>query len=324
MAPNNTTLTIKYLVGGGYESNAGSGEIIKVNSVEYDNMTGGLLPDQLKILNDTKSSLRVTNSIPATGGKNVESDDEVRQNALAYFSAQNRAVTKGDYLVRIYSLPPKYGSVAKAQIVTNTSLDVNVNQMLSGVIDTNNIAQVNNNDIQTYFRKLSYDRSNPFAINLYVLSYDSNKNLTETNEALVNNIINYLKQYRLLTDSVNLIDGYIINIGVEFSISVYSGYNKKDTLSNVIKSVKDFFNIDKWNFSQPINLSQLELEIAKVEGVQSVVSLEIKNLNANDGNYSVVEYDIKNATRNRIIYPSVDPSIFECKYPDRDIKGTII
>lgn len=324
LAPNNTTLTIKYLVGGGYESNAGSGEIIKVNSVEYDNMTGGLLPDQLKILNDTKSSLRVTNSIPATGGKNVESDDEVRQNALAYFSAQNRAVTKGDYLVRIYSLPPKYGSVAKAQIVTNTSLDVNVNQMLSGVIDTNNIAQVNNNDIQTYFRKLSYDRSNPFAINLYVLSYDSNKNLTETNEALVNNIINYLKQYRLLTDSVNLIDGYIINIGVEFSISVYSGYNKKDTLSNVIKSVKDFFNIDKWNFSQPINLSQLELEIAKVEGVQSVVSLEIKNLNANDGNYSVVEYDIKNATRNRIIYPSVDPSIFECKYPDRDIKGTII
>jgi hypothetical protein len=323
LAPSNTTLTVKYIVGGGFESNAGTDEVTRVISVEYDNITEGLSGEKLTKLDAAKNSLRVTNAIPVTGGKNPETNDEIRQNAMAFFSAQNRAVTKDDYLVRSYSMPPQFGTIAKAQVVTNTSLDVSVNNILRGAIDTQNNASVVNHDVQTYFRKLSYDRSNPFAINLYLLSYNGNRNLVPANEALVNNLINYLKQFRLLTDAVNIIDGYIINIGVEFSISVFKGYNKKDTLLTAIEIIQDFFAIDKWNFSQNINLSQLELEIAKVEGVQSVLSLNIENLNANDGDYSVVEYDIKSATRNKIIYPSIDPSIFEIKFPDQDIKGTV-
>ena len=128
----------------------------------------------------------------------------------------------------------------------------------------------------------------------------------------------------MLTDGVNIIDGYIINVGVNFTITVYKGYNKKDVLSNCITAVQNFFDIDRWNFSQPINLSQLQLEIAKVDGVQSVVSLEIYNKTALDGNYSQVEYDIAAATKNGVIYPSVDPSIFEVKYPDSDIKGSVL
>jgi len=324
LAPNNTTITVKYLVGGGYTSNASVDEIINIDSVEYDNSTIGLLPDQITKIDDAKSSLRVTNPVPATGGKDPETNDEIRQNALAFFAAQNRSVTKDDYLVRVYSMPPKYGSLAKVQVVTNTSLDVNVNQILTGTIDANNIAQVTNTDTQTYFRKLSYDRSNPFAINLYVLSYDNNKNLTPANQALINNMINYLKQFRMITDAINVVDGYVINIGLEFTISVFKGYNKKEVLLNAITAVQYFFNIDNWNFSQTINLSQLELEIAKTDGVQSVLSLDIFNLNANDGNYSKVEYDINSATRNKIVYPSVDPSVFEIKYPDQDIKGTVV
>jgi hypothetical protein len=324
LAPNNTTLTVKYLVGGGFESNTGQDEIIRVDSVEYDNMVDGLPPDKISKFNDAKNSLRVTNETPATGGKDAETNEEIRQNALAYFAAQNRAVTKDDYLVRVYSMPSQYGSLAKVQVITNTSLDVNVNQVLNGTMDTENSANVIDNDIQTYFRKLTYDRSNPFAINLYILSYDSNKNLTPANQALTNNLINYLKQYRLITDAVNIVDGYVINIGVEFTISVFKGYNKKDVLLSVIETVQDFFNIDKWEFSQTINLGQLELSMARIEGVQSVLSLDIYNLNANDGNYSVVEYDINSATRNKIIYPSIDPSVFEVKYPDKDIKGTVV
>jgi hypothetical protein len=311
-------------VGGGYASNAGVDEIVNIDSVEYDNNSSGLAPDQISLLNEAKNSIRVTNPIPATGGKDPETNEEIRQNALANFAAQNRAVTKDDYLVRVYAMPPKYGSLAKAQIITNSSLDVNVNQMLTGTVDVNNVATVMNNDIQTYFRKLNYDRSNPFAINLYVLSYNSNKNLTEANPALINNLINYLKQFRMITDGVNVVDGYVINIGIEFTISVFKGYNKKDVLLSAIETVQSFFDIDKWSFSQAINLSQLELEIAKVEGVQSVLSLDIYNLNANDGNYSPVEYDVKSATRNKVIYPSVDPSIFEIKYPEQDIKGTVV
>jgi hypothetical protein len=128
----------------------------------------------------------------------------------------------------------------------------------------------------------------------------------------------------MLTDGVNLIDGYIINIGVNFVITVFKGYNKKEVLLNCINTVKDFFNIDNWNFSQLINLSQLQLEIAKVEGVQSVVNLEVVNKTILDGSYSPVEYDIASATKNNIIYPSVDPSIFEVKYPESDIKGSVL
>jgi phage-related baseplate assembly protein len=130
-----------------------------------------------------------------------------------------------------------------------------------------------------------------------------------------------MKRYRIMTDGVNLIDGYIINIGVNFAITVYKGYTKKDVLSECIQTIQNFFNIDNWNFSQPINLSQLELEIAKVEGVQSIVNLEIINKTTLDGNYSAVEYDISSATKNNIIYPSTDPSCWEIKYPNSDIIG---
>ena len=91
-----------------------------------------------------------------------------------------------------------------------------------------------------------------------------------------------------------------------------------------IKTVQNFFNIDKWNFSQPINLSQLQLEIAKVNGVQSVVNVKITNKTSLDGDYSPVEYDIKAATKNGIIYPSVDPSVFEVKFPSSDIIGACL
>jgi hypothetical protein len=157
-----------------------------------------------------------------------------------------------------------------------------------------------------------------------VLGYNENKNLTQINEALFYNIKEYLKKYRLLTDGVNIIDGYIINIGVNFKILTYNNYNKKEVLNNCITKVKDFFNIDKWSFSQPINLSQLELEIARVEGVQSLTNVEIVNLTAKDGNYSPHEYDILSATKNKIIYPSLDPCVFEVKYPDIDIKGNVV
>ena len=128
----------------------------------------------------------------------------------------------------------------------------------------------------------------------------------------------------MITDAVNIIDGYIINIGVEFAITVYKGYNKKDVLSNCISTIQDFFNINNWSFSQPINLSQLTLEIAKVDGVQSVVNVNISNLNASNGSYSPVTYDIAAATQNGIIYPSVDPSCFEVRFPNSDIRGSCL
>jgi hypothetical protein len=327
LAPTNTTLTVTYTIGGGYESDSPSNSIVNVESANLDNITEGMTIEELNTFNIVKTSLRVNNEDSTTGGAGPESDEAIRQNAIANFAGQNRIVTQNDYLGRVYSMLPKYGGIAKAQVITYNSLDVNQNQILTGTVNEQNVATVNNNNTQNYFRKIAFDRSNPFSVNLYVLSYDSNKNLVAPNEALVSNLLTYLRQYRMLTDGINVIDGYVINVGVEFVITVYKGYNKKEVLTNAITAVKDFFDIDNWEFSQAINLSSLRLEIAKVEGVQSVASLVIKNLTpltSGGDDYSLVEYDINAATQNDIVFPSLDPSIFEVKFPDKDIRGTCL
>jgi len=323
-APANTTLTIKYIVGGGVLSNCASDDIKTIVSVEFATDTSGFTPSQLALIQTVKNSLRVTNPVAATGGADSESVDEIRQNALAYFASQNRAVTTDDYTSRIYNLPPRFGTIAKAYVVSNSNLNVNINKYVSGFNDNNDQVTLVNDAVSNYFRKVNYDVSNPFSINLYILSYDSNKNLTTINSALLYNLRKYLEKYKLLTDGINIIDGYIINFGVDFKISVFNNYNKRDVLNTCIQKVKDFFVIDKWTFNQPINISQLELEIAKVEGVQSVVDIKFKNLTINDGEYSPHEYNLEQATSNKIIYPSLDPSVFEIKYPDNDIKGAVV
>lgn len=324
IAPQNTILTIRYSIGGGLTSNCQGDDIRTVVMADFDNPSEGLLPEQINLLNTVKNSLAVSNPSPCVGGKDAESDDEIKMNAMANFAAQNRTVTQNDYLVRIYSLPSQYGSVAKAQIIADTNLEVGVNKILVGVVNQNNVGTVIDNSVNNYFRNIAYDVTNPFAINVYVLSYDSNKKLTRPNQALITNIITYIKKFRMMTDGINIIDGYIINIGVDFVITVYKGFNKKDVLLNCIQSVQDFFNIDNWNFSQPINLSQLNLEIAKVDGVQSIPSIKIYNKTILDGDYSSIQYDIASATKNGVIYPSVDPAVFELRFPDSDVHGSCL
>ena len=323
ISPSNTTLTITYIVGGGLLSNCNVNEIIRINSYELLNDASSFNPIEQNLFNTMVQSLRVNNFISATGGKDEESVEEIRQNAISLFVSQNRAVTKDDYVVRSLSMPSRFGSVSKAYVKSDVDLNFNLQKNVSGFVDNNNNATATTDAVENYFRKINYDISNPFSINLYVLSYDSQKHLTQINEALTYNLKQYLSKYRLLTDGINIIDGYIINIGVNYKIVIYNNYNKRDVLNNCNQKVKEFFDIEKWGFSQPINLSQLELEIARVDGVQSVAELVIRNLNINDGNYSPHQYDIAAATKNKIIYPSLDPCVFEVKYPETDIVGDV-
>jgi hypothetical protein len=163
------------------------------------------------------------------------------------------------------------------------------------------------------------EKNNPFAINLYLLGYDLFGKLIPLTRGIKENVKTYLNEYRLLTDGININDGFIINIGIEFEISVYQNYNKSEVLAKCISELKDYFNIDNWQFNQTINLSEVELLIANIEGVSSVPSLLI--VNKCGGKYAPNSYNIEAATKAKIVYPSLDPSIFEIKYPDSDIKG---
>ena len=324
-SPSNTVLTVQYLVGGGLTSNSPSDTIKNISSVTFLNDISGLTPSQNSLLTTVKNSFRISNPNPAVGGQNEESVEEIRQNALANFGSQNRTVTVDDYISRIYSIPPRFGSIAKVMVIPNSNLSISTNQtLLNGFVNNENQTTLINNSLENNFRKVNFDVSNPFSLNLYVLSYNSNKNLTQSNEALVYNIRQYLQKYKIISDSINIIDGYIINVGIDFKILVYNNFNKKEVLDQCLQKAKDFFNIDKWYFNQPININQFELELAKIEGVQSVAEVTFKNLNQNDGDYSPHEYNLSEATHNKIIYPSLDPSVFEVKYPDNDIRGAVI
>lgn len=315
-SPGNTTLTVRYVVGGGIESNVNANSIKNITSVEFFGDITELPVFEQNLTSLVRRSIKVNNPTPATGGKGAETNDEIRNNALANVASQGRAVTQKDYVIRSYAMPAKYGAIAKAYAVTDTELNPTAIQLNPNANSENALAPYNTN-------KKTLDQRNPYAINLYLLGYNSNQRLINTNEAIRQNLKNYLNQYRILTDSVNLLDGYIVNIGVEFSIIAYKNYNKREVLANCITLVQQFFDINNIQFCQPINLSRLELEIAKVDGVQSVSSLKIKNLTARDGDYSPYEYDIAKATVDKVVYPSIDPSVFEVKFPSKDIVGRV-
>lgn len=315
-APANTNLTVRYIIGGGISSNVNANTIKNVTSIEFFGDITELPVFEQSLTSLVRKSIKVNNPTAATGGRNAETNDEIRNNALASISSQGRAVTQKDYVVRSYAMPSKYGSIAKAYAVSDAQLDPNNIQAQPNSYTTSSLSPSGTNT-------KAIPANNPFAINLYLLGYDTNQRLINTNEAIRQNLKNYLNQYRMLTDSVNLMDGYIINIGVEFTIIAYKNYNKREVLANCLTLVQQFFDINNIQFCQPINLSRLELEIAKVDGVQSVSSLKIKNLTLRDGDYSPYEYDISKATMDKVVYPSIDPSVFEVRFPTKDIIGRV-
>lgn len=324
VSPSNTTLTVTYIIGGGLNSNVNSGDINKINAVSYMNDVTALTDSEVILLNNIKNSLSVNNVEASTGGADAETDEEIRQNAILNFSSQNRMVTEDDFLLRVYALPPELGNISKGFVQSNLTREVQYNGLITGLTNTLNNTTVDLTPLNPLDRRKFLQSNNPFTNNLYLLGYDANKNLTQINQATLQNLITYLENYKILTDRINIIDGYIINIGVQFKITVFKGFNKFEVLNACVQSVKNFFNIDNWSFNQPINLSQINFEIMQNEGVQSVSEISIKNLTIDDGNYSPIAYNMSIATQNNIIYPPKDPAVFEVKFPDSDIKGIVV
>ncbi len=307
--PQNTTLTIVYSRGGGVESNVPQGDITEL--VSFNTLNDQTSIPNIAEFNNAVSSVAVTNLVPATGGRGAESIDELKFNALASFPSQNRAVTKEDYIVRCYSLPAKYGNVSKVYIAPDEQLN-----------QRDEVVDKEGNVLMPPPEKIA----NPFSLNFYCLGYDSNKKLVTLNDGVKENLKVYLSQYRMLTDAVNILNGYIVNIGVEFEVITLQGYNKREVVLRCMDKIKEFFDIDKWQINQPIIKPDLNYQLSLVEGVQNITMMEITNI-TKDG-YSNNIYDMKEAEPlteegkpSGIIYPSLDPMIFELKYPHKDIQG---
>lgn len=339
-SPANTTLTLRYLVGGGISSNVSTNTLTTINSIEFEEDTQLFTSNELAAYNSIKSSVAVNNEVPATGGKGGDTIEEIRENALANFGSQNRAVTTKDYQVRVLSMPTKYGSIAKSYATADGTLDNNspssilsspkalqeFTDLVMGFVEKPDSEEPDRKSVRQELQKFligktsnDNEKNNPFAINLYLLGYDGNGKLSTLNDAVKQNLKTYLNEYKILTDGVNISDGFIINIGIEFEVVTLKNYNKSEVVTECISEMKDYFNINNWTFNNTINISELELLLANVDGVSSVPKLKI--VNKCNGNYSPNSYNIDAAIKDKILYPSLDPSVFEIKFPDVDIKG---
>jgi hypothetical protein len=296
-APVNITITFTYLVGGGAQSNVPANDINQNKVVNPQIDTYGL---NNSVVQTVLQSVKFNNNIGAAGGGPGDSIEEIRLNALANFPTQLRNVTKSDYLVRILSMPSEFGYLSKAYVVQ----DLNLNA------DRDNTQSLVN--------------MNPLALSAYVLSTNTDGKLTTANLAVKQNLKTYLSQYKMLTDAVTIKDAFYVNIGINFEIQVLQGFNAQQVLIGCIEALKVFFDTNKWSINQPIILSQVEncISCANVNGVAAVKKLEFTNKAG--GIYSPYTYDLQGATLGGIVYPSLDPMIFEIRYPDSDILGRVV
>jgi len=289
IAPSNTTLTFRYLTGGGVTSNVNANTLTIINGTTTFLNTGL----NSNTAEDIYGSIAVTNPEAASGGGDGDTIEEIRQNSSINFASQLRNVTADDYLVRVLSMPAKYGSVVKAHVEP------------------------------TKVQNLSVGESNSI-LDLYVLTYNIDRKLTTASTSLKQNIITYLSQYRMINDSISIRDAFVINIGINFDIIVLPNYNNNDILIKCISALQNHFSTDKWQINQPIILRDIYVLLDKIEGVQTVKNIEFVNKVGTSLGYSQYAYDVVGASKNNVVYPSIDPMIFEVKYPNQDINGRIV
>tara|TARA_R110000782_G_scaffold60607_1_gene125171 strand:- start:407 stop:2269 length:1863 start_codon:yes stop_codon:yes gene_type:complete len=291
IAPYNTTLTVRYLTGGGIASNVEAGTMTVLDDSNYTFINPNLADTALA--NSIFQSVKSNNPLAADGGQDGDTTEELRLNSVGNFQNQLRTVTKEDYLIRALSMPSNLGTIAKAYAQPTKIDDFNPGEL-------------------------------PTILDLFVLTYNSSGNLRTASSLIKSNLSTYLAEYRMINDSIKIKDAFIINIEVVFDIIVLPNYNNNATITKAITSLTNFFNVDRWQINQPIILSDLYILLDKVEGVQTVKNVVINNLVGEALGYSDYAYDIPGATINNVVYPSIDPMIFEVKNPLQDIKGRVV
>jgi hypothetical protein len=288
LAPSNTTITFTYLVGGGAKSNVLANELTVVSNVN----AVGVNTSQI-------STVATNNPTAAEGGGDGDSIDELRNNIANEFLTQDRAVTQNDYLSKVMAMPSKYGKISKAYITKDNATFSN-------------------------YIKVDLSNKDQALVTMYLLSLDSNGHMAIPTNALFKNIQTYLSDYRMMTDAINLKSAYIVNIGCNFDITIRPNYIGQDVIARCITELKNYFNISNWQINEPIVLNDIYVLLDKIDGVQTVRDVTITNLNNVSAGYSKYVYDIAGATIQDIIYPSLDPCIFEVKFLDIDIQGRVV
>jgi hypothetical protein len=266
-------------------------------------MNINLRGDDKNLVNDVKRSMSVTNLTPSVSGKDMPTVDEIKYLIKYNNGAQDRCVTIKDYHDRLSKLPARYGCPFRY-----------------GVIEENN------------------------KIMIYTLGLDSNGNLTEIlPEILIENIMSYLSEYKMINDYIEIKSGRIINLQFEIDLYVDKNYNTSDVVTNVINVVKKYMDKNKLQMGDDIFVGDIEKEISKTDGVKNLISLRVYNIFGKGYSSSKTlqqvktirecygddgELDVSDITEDRscidlnasdkMLYTESD-TMFEIKYPEKDI-----
>ena len=281
-------LTVRYLTGGGVVANVNANTLTNIKEIDktFVNFSS---TDPSGVYQESFDSLVINNPNAASGGRGGDSIEELRQNIISNFNTQYRTVTPDDYTVRALSMLPKYGKIAKV-----------------------------------YTEKAKASANTGANVDLYVLSFDNNGNLTTASPTLKQNLSTYLSQFRTIGDSVAIKNAFIVNIGIDFEIITLPNYNNNEVLRNCILALQSYFNIRNWQINEPIIYRDVYAVLDQIDGVQTVKNIYFSNKTTINGSYSQFAYDVEGATLNGVVYPSIDPMVFEVKYPSSDIKGKIV
>ena len=282
VGPSNTSLNIQYRFNTTSDVNAAVDTITLVGSANFRFGNQGSL--SLANRNSVVNSLEVTNEEQFVGSVALPSSEEIRQRAFSYFATQNRAVTAQDYQAICYGMPAKFGMIKRIAITKDAD---------------------------------EFKRN----VNIYTLSENSSGKLTVANTTLKNNLKNWITQYKMISDTVDILDAQIVNYDISYEILIDINANRFDVINSCNEKLTSKLAM-KQDIGEPIKITDIYRELQKVNGVVDVTSVDIGLKSGGIYSESNYDFDAALSSDGRVIeaQPNV---VFELKYPNIDIKGAI-
>jgi len=282
VSPSNTTITVRYRKNSPTNVNAPASTIR--TTIDKNLTFNDITVLDKNIVAVMFNSLECTNDEPIVGNTTLASQEEIKERAKSFFATQNRAVTEEDYKTIIYSMDPKFGSIKRCNIVVDADS----------------------------FRK---------NLNLYVLSEDFDGKLSQTPETIKQNLRLWLHNYKMIGDDIDILDGKIVNLSVEFEVIADSRYSTSEIYASCIERIQEKI-MNPLQMGEPFYVTKIYSELNKVQGVIDTKSVTLKNLTG--GAYSEVNYDIFSNMSPDGRYLVCPANVaFEIKFPNNDIKGTV-
>ena len=232
------------------------------------------------------SSLEVNNEEAILGDVALPSAEDIKQRVFSYYATQGRAVTLEDYQAIVYSMPPSFGAVKRCSM---------------------------QRDFDSFKRNL----------NLYVISEDNNGFLTTTNATIKENVKTWLSQYKVINDTIDILNAYVVNFGIEYILVADYEENKFNALTAANARLRNFFANRNYDIGQSLYITDIYKELQKVPNVIDVV--DVKIVPKVGGVYSQANFDFNAHLSNDGRYITAErTSIFEIKFPNTDIQGSIV